>query len=141
MCAAGGRHRFSPVMDYLAGLQTAGRTGMLEMVRQFIGLYSQRGLLIIISDFLDDDGCERALHHLADFGHELLLVQVWAEEDRNPPWTGELDLADAESGAKLKIQVDEEARARYTRQLRRIRRNELQRADIAATRADTSGVS
>jgi uncharacterized protein (DUF58 family) len=111
----GGRHRFSPVMDYLAGLQTAGRTGMLEMVRQFIGLYSQRGLLIIISDFLDDDGCERALHHLADFGHELLLVQVWAEEDRNPPWTGELDLADAESGAKLKIQVDEEARARYTR--------------------------
>src|SRR5512140_3227167 len=42
----GGRHRFSPVMDYLGGLETGGRTNMLEMVRQFIGLYSQRGLLI-----------------------------------------------------------------------------------------------
>jgi hypothetical protein len=85
------------------------------VVREFISVYSQRGLLIVISDFLDDNGCERALQYLTDFGHELMLLQVWADEDRTPPWAGELDLRDAETGAALKLDFDEEARARYTR--------------------------
>ena len=110
----GGRHRFSPVMDYLAQLQTGGRTSFFQSVRQFISTYAQRGLLIVVSDFMDDDGCEKALQFLSDFGHELLLVQVWSEEDRQPPWTGELELVDAESGSHVKMQVDERAREKYT---------------------------
>ncbi len=85
------------------------------MVRDFIGSYSQRGLVIVISDFLDDQGCERALQYLADFGHELMLLQVWSDEDRTPPWTGELELRDAETGAGLKLDFDDDARRRYTR--------------------------
>ena len=110
----GGRHRFSPVMDYLARLSTGGHTNFYETVRQFISTYSQRGLLIVVSDFLDDKGCEKALQYLTDFGHELLLVQVWSEEDRSPPWNGELELVDAESGSHVKMQIDDRARERYT---------------------------
>jgi uncharacterized protein (DUF58 family) len=110
----GGRHRFSPVMEYLARLNTGGHTNFYETVRQFISTYSQRGLLIVVSDFLDDKGCEKALQYLTDFGHELLLVQVWSEEDRNPPWNGELELVDAESGSHVKMQIDDRARERYT---------------------------
>jgi uncharacterized protein (DUF58 family) len=111
----GGRHRFSPVMDYLSALEIGGRTDYLEVVRQFISTHPQRGLLIIVSDFLDDAGCERPLQYLADFGHELLLVQVWSEEDRTPPWLGDLDLVDAETEARLQLQFDETAREAYTR--------------------------
>jgi len=111
---SGGRLRFSPVMDYLSALKTAGRTDYFESIRQFISIHSQRGLVIVISDFLDDAGCEQSLKYLADYGHELLLLQVWAEEDRTPPWMGELELTDAETGNRLRIQVDEAARARYT---------------------------
>jgi uncharacterized protein (DUF58 family) len=110
----GGRHRFSPVMDYLARLTTRGHTNFYETVRQFISTYSQRGLLIVVSDFLDDNGCEKALQYLTDFGHELLLVQIWSEEDRSPPWNGELELVDAESGSHVKMQIDDRARERYT---------------------------
>jgi hypothetical protein len=84
-------------------------------MREFITDYSQRGVVIIISDFLDDRGCDKALGYLTDFGHELMLLQIWANEDRTPPWMGELDLRDAETGAALKLDVDEEARERYTR--------------------------
>jgi hypothetical protein len=70
--------------------------------------------VVIISDFLDDRGCERALQYLADFGHELMLLQIWADEDRTPPWTGELELKDAETGTALKLDFDDEARRRYT---------------------------
>jgi uncharacterized protein (DUF58 family) len=114
LVCGGGRHRFSPVMDYLGRLTTGGHTSFLQTVRQFISNYSQRGLLIVISDFLDDDGCEKALQYLTDFGHELLLIQVWSDEDRLPPWTGELELMDAESGSHVKMQIDDHARERYT---------------------------
>jgi len=112
--AFGGRHRFSPVMNYLASLIAQGPSDAHEVIRQFISLHPQRGLLIVISDFLDERGCEQPLKYLADFGHELLLVHVWADEDRTPPWAGELELRDAETGERLKIQVDEAARERYT---------------------------
>jgi hypothetical protein len=83
-------------------------------VREFISSYTQPGLLILISDFLDAEGCERALQYLADFGHELVLIHVWSEEDRLPPWTGELELVDSESGIHVKMQIDDPARERYT---------------------------
>ncbi|HVN05820.1 MAG TPA: DUF58 domain-containing protein [Bryobacteraceae bacterium] len=110
----GGRHRFGPVLDSLANLETGGQTDFFAMVREFIARYSQRGLVIVISDFLDDQGCERALQFLADFGHELMLLQIWSEQDRTPPWDGELELEDAETGHRLKVQFDASARARYT---------------------------
>src|SRR5579872_1783760 len=46
----GGRHRFSPVMEYLGALKTQGPTNYLEVVRQFISTHPQPGLLVIISD-------------------------------------------------------------------------------------------
>jgi uncharacterized protein (DUF58 family) len=111
---SGGRHRFGSAADFLSGLNGGGRTDYLRVVRQFISAYSQRGLLIVISDFLDDADCERPLQHLADFGHELLLVHVWSEEDRVPPWDGELELTDAETGARMELEFDSEARTKYT---------------------------
>jgi uncharacterized protein (DUF58 family) len=113
--STGGRHRFTGVMDSISALAPGGATDYLAVTREFIGDYSQRGLLIVISDFLDDNGCERAIQYLSDFGHELLLIQLWADEDRRPPWVGELELRDAETGAALKLDFDEAACDRYTR--------------------------
>lgn len=111
----GGRHRFSPVVKFIEALEPAGKTDFAAVSRAFIEEYPQRGLVIVISDFLDDSPLDRALQYLCDFGHELSLIQVWAEEDRVPPWQGELDLLDAETGGHLQISVDAEAIAEYTR--------------------------
>jgi uncharacterized protein (DUF58 family) len=117
--STGGRHRISAVMDGIAAMPSGGRTDYLAIVREFITNYPSRGVVIILSDFLDGapagTGCEKALGHLSDFGHELMLLQIWSDEDRTPPWTGELDLRDAETGAALKLDVDETARESYTR--------------------------
>ena len=113
--STGGRHRFFGVMDGLSALQASGPTDYLASVKEFIGAYSQRGLVIIVSDFLDDQSCERALQYLTDYGHELMLLQIWADEDRVPPWTGELELRDSETGAGMKLDFDDAARQRYTR--------------------------
>jgi len=102
-------------MEGIAAMRARGTTDYMAVVREFISSYAQRGLLIIISDFLDDHGCERAIQHLGDYGHELMLLQLWADEDRVPPWSGELELQDAETGAALKLDFDDQARGRYTR--------------------------
>ena len=112
--ASGGRHRFQPAVNYLSSLEPGGQTNFLEAARQFISKYPQRGLLLVVSDFLDEHDCEKPLQYLADFGHELMLVQIWADEDRQPPWDGELELEDAETGGRLELAFDSDARARYT---------------------------
>ena len=109
----GGRQRFQPVANYLQALKPGGSTRFFDITRDFISRYPQRGLVIVISDFLDDAGCEKPLQYLTDFGHEMILIHVWADEDREPPWDGELDLEDAESGTRVQLAFDDSARAQY----------------------------
>ncbi len=110
---SGGRHRFVTAARFLGEVPTGGRTSFLEIARQFIDRYPQPGMALIISDFFDDGDCERALQYLADFGHELLLIHVWDEDDRTPPWNGWLELTDAETGQRLDLAFDDRAREEY----------------------------
>lgn len=112
--SGGGRHRYRIVDEFLSHIEPEGVTNFLTVVREFLNDYPQRGLVIVVSDFLDDSGCERALQYLADYGNELMLIQLWSDDDRSPSWIGEVDLYDAESNAHLRIQVDDESRRRYT---------------------------
>src|SRR4051794_16609897 len=113
--ASGGRHRFQPAEIYLRELKPGGKTSYLETARQFLSEYPQRGLVIVVSDFLDDGDCFHPLQYMAYFGHELFLVQLWREEDRDPAGEGEMELIDAESALEVRIPVDDEARRSYTR--------------------------
>ena len=92
LTVSGGRQRFQPAMNFLAALQSSGSTHFYDVARQFLSKYPQRGLVVLISDFLDDQDCEKPIQYLADFGHDIILLQVWSPEDREPPWDGELDL-------------------------------------------------
>ena len=62
---------------------------------------------------LDDEDALKPLQYLADFGHELLLVQLWTPFDRDPGYEGEVSLVDAETNAQLEFALDEPARQRY----------------------------
>jgi uncharacterized protein (DUF58 family) len=115
LLASGGRHRFQGAELYLRGLKAGGTTNYFDLVRQFLSNYPQRGLVVILSDFLEEGDCLKPLQYVADFGHEILLMQIWGEEDRSPSDVGELELVDAESGAHVKMAIDEEALAGHTR--------------------------
>lgn len=112
--ASGGRHRFGPISDFLTALEPAGKTNYFEMTRQFISAYTRPGLLILLSDYLDDGDCLRPLQYLADFGHELMLIQLWTDNDRSPGWDGDVALLDVETGGKLEIALDADSRGAYT---------------------------
>jgi uncharacterized protein (DUF58 family) len=113
MIASGGRHRFGPVADFLGDLQPKGKASMLEVARLFINKYPKPGLAVIVSDFLDDADVLQPLQYLADFGHELLLMQLWTDFDRDPGADGDLRLQDAESESELELSLNKEARESY----------------------------
>jgi uncharacterized protein (DUF58 family) len=112
---SGGRHRFGPVADYLSRLEASGPTDFMQVSRKFVSKYVNRGLLVVISDFLSDADFEKPFQYVAEFGHEIFLIQLWADEDRTPPWQGELELADAETGGRMELDFDSGSRGRYTR--------------------------
>lgn len=110
----GGRHRFSPVAQFLENLEAGGETDFERVAREFLDSGRGRGLLIIVSDFLGSKDYLKPLQYLADFGHELFLVQIWDEEEREPRVEGDLQVVEVETGESLELTFDETARARYT---------------------------
>ncbi len=114
LACGGGRHRFSPVADYLSALEARGKTDFGKIVREFLGNDRQRGLVIVISDFLGEDDWMRPLQYLADFGHELTLIQVWDDNERTPSVEGDLEITEVESGKQVKVTFDASAREQYT---------------------------
>lgn len=114
LACGGGRHRFSPVADYLEALQASGKSDVNRVVRQFLTEGRQRGLIIVISDFLGEEEWTKPLQYLADYGHELTLIQIWNEEDRAPQAAGDLEVTEVETGRQIKLTFDESARDQYT---------------------------
>lgn len=112
--ASGGRQHFAAAERYLRELRAAGKTDLRAVAREFLQRYPRRGLVIVISDFFEDSGTLSPLQEIAASGHEPMLVQLWSEEDRQPSGDGDLELTDAESGATLKVALDEAARQAYT---------------------------
>lgn len=113
MVASGGRHRFGPVADFLGALEPKGPARMFEVARLFINKYPKPGLAVVISDFLDDADVLQPLQYLADFGHELLLMQLWTDFDRDPGASGDFQLQDAETGGELELSLNEPTRQAY----------------------------
>jgi uncharacterized protein (DUF58 family) len=111
---SGGRHRFGPVADYLSALEAGGTSDYLRVARDFVQRHVNRGLIVVISDFLGEGELDKPFQYLAEFGHELMLVQLWSEEDRTPPWDGELSLTDIETGTEMELDFDVDSRERYT---------------------------
>ena len=121
---SGGRHRFLPAARFLEALRCDGVTDLLQVSREFLGRYPQTGLCIVLSDFLSDTDLEKPLQYLGDAGHELTLIQIWAPQDREPDWEGELDLEDMETGARIELAADRKVlnayRDAFDRHARRI---------------------
>ena len=59
------------------------------------------------------DSPDTNLEHLADEGHEVHLMHLAGPSDREPPWRGELELCDAESGAVMRASLDDASAREY----------------------------
>lgn len=115
LVASGGRDRFWPVLEFLGELNCAGQTDMGRMASEFLGNFRSPGMLILISDFFDEDGSTRAVEMIRSAGHDFVLLQVHSAEEERPELAGELILEETETGAERRIECSPESAALYAR--------------------------
>ena len=113
------RYHMSSLLAFLAELPCAGPTGFGAALRAFAMRTRSPGLVILISDLLGADDALSGIEALRHGGHDVVVIQLLAESEIDPPLDGALRLADAETGAELEVTVDEELRELYQRRLER----------------------
>lgn len=108
-----GKGRIFRVFEALEKLEANGPTNLRAAFTEFAARGRQRGLVAVISDFLDQDGCEVGLKILRTLGHDVFAVHVVAEADRDPSSFGDVRFVDAETGERRDIEVTPRLAAAY----------------------------
>jgi uncharacterized protein (DUF58 family) len=88
-----------------AGVAVDGATdheGLAGALRRVGRLARQPGLIVVISDFRDQQYWERPFGSLR-MGHTLLAIEIYDPRERELPALGQLALIDPESGARLSV--------------------------------------
>lgn len=113
LVVSGGRDRLWPVLQFLSEQKCAGTTEVFNSVKEFLGNFPSRGIVFLVSDFFDEEGCTRAVELLRSAGHDFVLVQVHSAEEQHPSVSGELILEDAETGAHRTVECSPQSAALY----------------------------
>jgi uncharacterized protein (DUF58 family) len=111
------RHHFMSVLAFLDTLACRGETHLGGSLRAFAGRVRHPGLVVVVSDLAAVEDLGTGLDALRRRAHDVVLLQVLAEEEIDPPLEGSLRLEDAELGATLDVTADDALRAAYRRRL------------------------
>lgn len=115
--ARSGRHHLHTFLAALANLQPDGDAAMSDALTRAAAVLRRRGLVIVISDFYDEEASLAQVRRLARMGHDVVVIHVLAREEQTLDGLDAGEFVDVESGARLV--VDPAAvRARYTEQMR-----------------------
>lgn len=98
--------QLSRVVDFLRGAPETGQTDVTAALEDFCGQLRQRGLVIVLSDFLGTDGYDRGLRMVLSRGCKLLLVHVLDPSDLGFGLEGYLRIRDSETGEDRLVLVD-----------------------------------
>jgi uncharacterized protein (DUF58 family) len=115
LVVSGGRDTFWMVAEFLGNTTAGGQTDLYFSTKEFLARFASRSTVLLVSDFLDEEGSQRAIEMLRMTGHDLVLVQVHTPEEQRPNIFGELLLEDAETGQKRTVECSPESAAAYER--------------------------
>ncbi len=75
---------FGHFLETLETLHPQGQTKLNQSILGYLHEQKPSGLLFIVSDFLDEDGYEHGLSHLAHSPLDVCCLQVLCEEEKEP---------------------------------------------------------
>jgi len=100
-----GRHQVLRMLDYLAGLSAEGDTDLESFYKRFAMAHRRRGVVIVISDFMDKSGYENALRYFLAANQDVFVMHCLAREEIEPALAGDLRLLDMEDDDTADITV------------------------------------
>ena len=101
------------VIDYLEHLTPSGESDLKTAARQFAIRHAGKGVVVVISDFLDKHGYEDALRYLLARNMDIYVIHVLSQEEVEPDLKGDLCLVDVEDGDVAEITISAPLLKRY----------------------------
>ena len=101
------------IIQYLEQLQPDGTSDLTAAAREFAIRHAGKGVVVVISDFLDKKGYQEALRYLLARNMDIYVVHVLSQEEVNPELVGDLRLVDAEDGEAAEITISAPLLKRY----------------------------
>lgn len=101
------------LLDFLAQLETTGKTDFERSVQMFVSRVRRPGLVVVMSDFYGLEKARSALDRLRFMKHQLHVVQLVSPWERDPVCRGELRLVDVESRSHQDLTITDSMLRRY----------------------------
>jgi uncharacterized protein (DUF58 family) len=101
-----GRHHLHLLLAALARLEANGTLPVTLSLRRAGGVLRRRGLIVVVSDFYEDDATLAEIRRLSRMGHDVITIHVIARDELSLPRRGATEFVDLESGATLVASPD-----------------------------------
>lgn len=112
-----GRRSLWRMLNFLDKVEPAGPSDMAKALRSFSLKCSGKGIVVILSDFMDKGGYEEALRYLVARQMDVYAIQILSQEEIEPDVTGDLKLVDIEDDDVAEITVSRALLDRYKKNL------------------------
>ncbi|MFH1676176.1 MAG: DUF58 domain-containing protein, partial [bacterium] len=112
-----GRNHLATVIDFLNEIKPGEKTDFDKMCRKFTIRNRSKGLVFVISDFLDFIHLKEGIKRLKFNKHDVLLIQVLDREEIDPQLRGDWALTDSETGEVVEISVSPRAINDYRKKM------------------------
>jgi uncharacterized protein (DUF58 family) len=109
-----GRKAVVEALMFFSRLQAKGKTDFAKTSRDFCSNHGgKEGMVLILSDFMDLDGCIPGLDVLLQKGFEVLAIHIVTPAEQNPDLLGEWRFIDPEGGRPHTVHLTRRMRTRY----------------------------
>jgi uncharacterized protein (DUF58 family) len=112
-----GRSQMWRVVQHLERLEATGSSNLTVAAKAFAIKHTGKGVVVVISDFLDKHGYEDALRYLLARNMDIYVIHVLSREEVEPEIVGDLRLVDAEDEDVAEISVSAPLLKRYKENL------------------------
>ena len=100
-----GRSSMHRVVGYLDDLKADGRSDLTAAAKAFAIKHTGKGIVVVISDFLDKRGYQEALRYLLARNLDIYVIHVLSKEEVEPELAGDLKLVDSEDDDIAEITI------------------------------------
>jgi uncharacterized protein (DUF58 family) len=112
-----GRRSLWRLLDFLGKLEPSGPSDLTRALKTFSLKNSGKGIVVVLSDFMDKGGYEEALRYLVARQMDVYIIQILSQEEMDPDLTGDLKLVDVEDADAAEVTVNLPLLRRYKENL------------------------
>ena len=112
-----GRSSAHRIFEFLKFAKASGTTGLSTAMHEFVLKYRRKGVVFLITDFMDRAGFDETLKILYQLESDVAVIQLFSEEEYNPDLTEDFSLIDIEDEVKVEISKSDYIQKMYKKTL------------------------